>query len=64
MSSIEETWEETLVIRPLDVIPMWSQMEDSGDCSGFILTTRNVSNCRVARDGSLQMEEEGADKGS
>ena len=29
-------------------------MEDSGNCCGFIFTKRNVTNWRVARDGSLQ----------
>ena len=37
VSSIEETWEETLLIPPLDLVPMPSQMEESGDCCGFIV---------------------------
>ena len=49
VSSIEETWEETLLIPPLDLVPMWGQMNDSGDCCGFISTRNNVPNWRFAR---------------
>ena len=31
VSSIEETWEETLLIPPPDVVPHWSLLEDSRD---------------------------------
>ena len=58
VSSIEETWEETLLIFPPDVVPMWGQMDDSGDCCGFISTTRNGPNWRFARNGNPQMENE------
>ena len=44
--------EETLLIPPPDVVPMWGQMEDSGDCCGFIQTNKNVTNLRGARHGS------------
>ena len=64
MSSIEETLEETLLIPPPDVVPMWGQMEDTVDCRGFVLRTRNVPNWPVARHGSLQTEDEQADEGS
>ena len=43
LSSIEEAWETTLLIPPPDLLPMRGQIEDSGDCSGFILSTRNVA---------------------
>ena len=36
MSSIEETWEAAFPSPPPDVVPMWGQMEDSGDCCGLI----------------------------
>ena len=42
VSSIEEASEETQLIPPPDLVPMWSQMADSGDCGGFILTKKNV----------------------
>ena len=64
MSSIEETLEETLLILPPDVVPMWGQMEDTVDCRGFVLRTRNVPNWPVARHGSLQTEDEEAEEGS
>ena len=57
MSSIEEAWEEML-IPPPDVVPMWGQVEDSGDCGGFTLTKKNAPNWHVSRHGSLQMEAE------
>ena len=58
MSSIEEAWAETLLIPPPDVVAMWGQMEDSGDCFGFKLRKRNVTNWRVVRHGSLQLDQE------
>ena len=56
MSPNEETWEETLLFPPPDVVSMWGLMEDSGDCCGFM--ARNVQNWRVARCRSLQTEVE------
>ena len=41
MSSIEEAWEETSLIPPPDVVPMWGQTEDSGDRCGFTPTKRS-----------------------
>ena len=29
LSSIEETWEQTLLTLPRDLVPMWGQMEES-----------------------------------
>ena len=58
VSSIEEAWEETLLIPPPDLVPMWSQMKDSGGCCGFRRTKKNVTNWRVAKHGSLQFTKE------
>ena len=38
LSSIEEVWEEMLLIPPPDLVPLWDQMQDSGDCCGFMVT--------------------------
>ena len=46
-SSSEETWRTTLLIPPPDLVPKWGQIEDSGDCCGFTVTTRNVTHWRV-----------------
>ena len=58
VSSIKDAWEETLLTPPPDFVPMWGQIEDSGDCCGFIPTIKNVANCRVAKHGSLQLGKE------
>ena len=55
MGSIEGAREEMLLIPPPDVVPMWGQMED---CCGCIQTQKNVTNWRVARHGSLQLDKE------
>ena len=54
VSSIEETWEKTLLIPPPDVVPMRGQMEESEDCCGFTLTKKSEPSWRVARHGSIQ----------
>ena len=43
---------------PFFLVPMWSQMEDSGDRCGFISATRSVPTWRVAVHGSLQTKED------
>ena len=35
LSSVEEAWMTTLLSPPPDLVPMWGQNEDSGDCCGF-----------------------------
>ena len=55
LSSIEEVWEEMRLTHPPDLVPMWGQMEDSGDCCCFVFTNRSVTNWRAARHGSLQL---------
>ena len=54
VSLIEETWEKTLLIPPPDVVPMWCQMKESGDCCGFTMTKKSEPRLRVARHGSFQ----------
>ena len=63
LSSIEGAWEEMLLLPPPILVPMWSQMEDSGDCHGYILTKKNVANWRVAKRGSLQLDKERCKEG-
>ena len=60
VSSIVEAWEETLLIPPPDFVPVWGQMEDSGDCCGFKTKKNHVPNWRVAGHGrpSLQLKKE------
>ena len=58
LSSIEEAWGETLVIPPPDLVPMWSQNEDTGDFCGFVVTARNVRNWLVAMHGSHRLNQE------
>ena len=58
MSSIEEVWEETLVISPSDVVPMWGQTKESGDRCGFKITKNSEPSWRVARHGSLQLNKD------
>ena len=53
-SSFEETWEETLLIPPLDFVPMWGQTE-SGDCCGFIVPKWSEQSGRVAKHGTFQL---------
>ena len=55
VSSIEVTWEKTLVILPPDLVPMWGQMEESGDCCGFIQKKSGELKWRVARHGRFQL---------
>ena len=57
LGSTEEAWKETLPIPPPDLVPMWEQIEDSGECCGYTLT-KNVANWRVAKHGSLQLDKE------
>ena len=54
LRSVKEALDTTVLIPPQDLGPLWVQIEDSGDCCGFIVTTRNVANWQVARHGSLQ----------
>ena len=54
VSSTEDVWEETLLIRPQDV----GQMEESGDCCGYMLTRSGEPSWRVARHGSFQLNKE------
>ena len=54
VNSIEEVWDETLLILPQDVVPMWSQMKDSGDCCALIPTRSHEPSWRLARHGSSQ----------
>ena len=42
MRSKDEAWEETLLIPPPDVVPMWCKMEDLGDRCGFIRTNKKT----------------------
>ena len=42
------TWEDTLLIPPPDLVPMWGQMAESGDCCGFIVPKRTEQSWRVA----------------
>ena len=55
VSSIEETWEKTLLIPPPDVVPMWGQGKESGDCCSFTTTMKSEPSWRVARHGSFQL---------
>ena len=52
---IEEVWEETLLILPPDVVPMWDQMKISGDVCGSIITQNREPSWRVAKHGSFQL---------
>ena len=57
MSPFEVTWEKTLLILPPDV-PMWGQMEESGDCCGFIQKKSGELKWRVARHGRFQLNKD------
>ena len=46
----------TLLLPPLGLAPMWAQMEDSTECCGFIRTMKSVTNWRVVKHGSLQID--------
>ena len=56
--SVEETLEETLLIPPPDLVPMWGRMEESGDCCGFSVPKRSGQSWRVARHGSFQLNKD------
>ena len=58
VSSIEETWETTLLILPPDVVPMWCQLKESGDCCGFTTTKKSEPSWRVARNGSFNFKKD------
>ena len=58
MNFIEEEWEETSLILPPDLVLMWSKMEESGDCFGFIVQKRSEQSWRVARCGSFQLDKD------
>ena len=57
MSPFEVTWEKTLLILPPDV-PMWGQMEESGDCCGFIQKKSGELKWRVARHAKFQLNKD------
>ena len=54
VSSIEEAWEETLLIP--DSVSMWAQMEDSRDCSRFVLTKEE--RCKLGRRQGIRQHSE------
>ena len=51
VSSIEETWEKTLLTPPPDVVPTWCQMR-------FQNNKKSESSWRVARHGSFQLNKD------
>ena len=55
LSSVEDVWEEMRPIPPRDLVPMWRQMEDSGDRCCFVFTNSSVFHWRAARHGSLHL---------
>ena len=58
LSSFKEAWEKMLLMPPPDLVPMWDQIEDSGDLCGFMVTTKNLTNWRIASHGSLRLNEQ------
>ena len=58
VSFIEETWEETLLLPPPGVVPMWGQMKESGDCCGFIIMKKSEPSWRVAKRGCFQLNKD------
>ena len=62
LRSTEEAWRTTLLIPPPDLVPKWGQIEDSGDCCGFTVTTRNVTHWCVVMHEGLQSNRNAANK--
>ena len=62
MNSIEEAWEETLLVPPPFVVPMWVRGRNQETAAVSKLPKRSEQNWRVARHGSLQTEDEKAPK--
>ena len=57
-SSIETTRADALLVFPLDLVPMWSEMKASGDCCGFIITKESVELWKVVSHGSFQLNKD------
>ena len=54
VSLIEGTWEETMLLPPSAAVPM-SQMKETEDCCGSIITKQSESSWLVAKHGSFQL---------
>ena len=46
--SIETTRADSLLVPLPDLVPIWTQLKDSGDCCGFIITKERVESCGMS----------------